>query len=143
VSGHHSAVDTDSTGHRVHSYRSIIDGRLTGATVPVPPKRIAVVQSVTPRLRPTPPPGSTAGAPRTDARGGDLHDSVVVAFTAVFEVATRPFCTVRGRYRRISDNAEGVQRNAGVDRHESTAVAQVRRARTVLQPVYDFVRDRY
>jgi hypothetical protein len=96
-------------------------GQPPGGVASVPPNRITVVQPVTPRLRPTPPPRSTPVEPRTYVGSGDPQDSVVAAFTAVFKVAARAFGTVGGRYQGVSDNAEGVQWNAGVERHESTA----------------------
>lgn len=86
-------------------------GPIQTGTVPVdrPPLRTPVVSLPTPVIRPTP------------SSGGDAHDAVVGAFATVFGIAGRPFGTPHGRSQGVSDNAEGVQWNAGVDREQGSS----------------------
>lgn len=59
------------------------------------------------------------GAPtrlRTAGAGDQGLDLLVTAFSAVFGVTGRPFGTAHGPDQGVSDNAQGVQWNAGVDR---------------------------
>ena len=63
---------------------------------------------------------SMAGLRSSGSRDASLR-MVVAAFNAVFRVSGRPFGLPHGRYEGVSDNAQGVQWNAGLDRERGTA----------------------
>lgn len=59
-------------------------------------------------------PGAISGG-----SGGPL-ETLVAAFNTVFRVSGRPFSTLHGSYQGVSDDAAGVQWNAGHDRDRGT-----------------------
>lgn len=77
-----------------------------------PPRRFA--------LPPRPASPSKAGWRSSGTGDGNLH-MLVAAFNTVFRVNGRPFGTPLFRYEGVSDDAKGVQWNAGLDRERGTA----------------------
>ena len=61
-----------------------------------------------------------SGLRSAGSRDANLH-LLATAFNAVFRVSGRPFGTPHARYEGVSDDARGVQWNAGVDRERGVA----------------------